>query len=341
MIKCITKYKTFKENWLYHLNNSVTNPYELLELLSLNQYKSLILGTKARILFPLRVPRKFIKLMTIGNPQDPLLLQVITNSREFDNILGYSSDPLNEQNNIIPGLLHKYKNRVLMLVKGSCAINCRYCFRRHFPYHNNQGNKTNWQMAINYINMHSELDEIIFSGGDPLMAKDSELSWLINMLANIAHIKRLRIHTRLPIVIPERITNDLCHILDNTRLQVLLVTHINHMQEISNELYHSMKKLRKIGVTLLNQSVLLRNINDNVQTLANLNNSLFDIGILPYYLHVLDKVQGTAHFFVSDEEARKLVRQLLTMLSGYLIPKLTREISGKPSKIPLDLELSE
>ncbi len=268
-------------------------------------------------------------------------MQVLTSRQEFIDAPGYSTDPLDEQNNVVPGLLHKYKNRALLLVKGGCAVNCRYCFRRHFPYQDNQGNKRNWQAALEYIADHPELDEIIFSGGDPLMAKDHELAWLIAELEKIPHLRRLRIHSRLPVVIPARITDVLCQLLGETRLQVLLVTHINHAQEIDDALRDAMHKLKRAGVTLLNQSVLLRGVNDNAQTLATLSNALFDAGILPYYLHVLDKVQGAAHFFVSDEEARALMRNLLPLVSGYLVPKLAREIGGEPSKTPLDLQLKQ
>ncbi|AKC32572.1 lysine 2 3-aminomutase YjeK [Candidatus Pantoea carbekii] len=334
----MTTHSHLNKNWIQQLSNVVTDPHELLKMLALDQHKNLIIGANARTLFPLRVPLSFIQRMTIGNPQDPLLLQVLTSSQEFNNVIGYHTDPLNEYNSmIIPNLLHKYKNRVLLLTKGACAINCRYCFRRYFPYQHFPFNKSSWKIAINYISSHLELDEVILSGGDPLMAKDHELAWLVKLLSNIPHLKRLRIHSRLPVVIPSRITEQLCEIFFRTRLQVLLVSHINHKQEINSDLYYSMKMLTQSGVTLLNQSVLLRNVNDKAETLANLSNSLFDIGILPYYLHVLDKVKGTAHFFVSDDQACALVRELLTMVSGYMVPKLTREIIGELSKTPLDL----
>lgn len=341
MVHIVTLNSIGKDDWLQQLVDVVTDPTELLQLLSLDHYIDLVAGIDARTLFALRVPRAFIQRMTIGDKQDPLLLQVLTSCQEFNNSPGYSIDPLDEQNCIVPGLLHKYRNRVLLLVKGGCAVNCRYCFRRYFPYQENPGNKVNWQVAIDYITLHPELDEIIFSGGDPLMAKDHELAWLVQSLAKIPHLKRLRIHSRLPVVIPARITKGLCQILSGTRLNVLLVSHINHMQEIDDALRHGMQMLKRAGVTLLNQSVLLRNVNDKAQTLANLSNALFDTGILPYYLHVLDKVQGTAHFFVSDDKARMLVRQLITMVSGYMVPKLVREIIGEPSKTQIDLQLRQ
>ncbi|KFD21068.1 lysine 2,3-aminomutase [Tatumella ptyseos ATCC 33301] len=326
---------------MQQLTEVVTEPDELLKLLDLEHLPALQAGTGARRLFALRVPRAFIRKMEKGNPQDPLLLQVITQQEEFISTPGYSIDPLEEQQNAVPGLLHKYRNRALLLVKGGCAVNCRYCFRRHFPYQDNQGNKRNWQAALDYIRHHPELDEIIFSGGDPLMAKDHELDWLISELEAIPHILRLRIHSRLPVVIPDRITPGLCQRLSQTRLQVIMVTHINHANEIDPALTEAMARLKRAGVLLLNQGVLLKGINDSAATLAALSNALFNAGILPYYLHVLDKVQGAAHFYVSDEEARKIMRELLAMISGYLVPKLAREIGGEPSKTPLDLQLRQ
>ncbi|TNV11983.1 EF-P beta-lysylation protein EpmB [Buttiauxella sp. B2] len=330
-----------REDWLTQLADVITDPDDLLHILDLDADKELLAGRDARRLFALRVPRAFVARMEKGNPNDPLLRQVLTSKDEFIAAPGFSTDPLEEQHSVVPGLLHKYRNRALLLVKGGCAVNCRYCFRRHFPYSDNQGNKRNWQAAIAYISEHPELDEIIFSGGDPLMAKDHELDWLISELEAIPHIKRLRIHSRLPIVIPARITETLAARLARSRLQVLLVNHINHANEIGDEFRAAMQNLRHAGVTLLNQSVLLREVNDNAQTLADLSNALFDAGVMPYYLHVLDKVQGAAHFMVNDDEARMIMRELLTLISGYMVPKLAREIGGEPSKTPLDLQLRQ
>ncbi|MEY8770155.1 EF-P beta-lysylation protein EpmB [Erwinia sp. ACCC 02193] len=341
MAHIVTLNTPSREEWLHQLADVITDPDELLQLLGLDSHPELRGGANARRLFALRVPRAFAARMQKGDPQDPLLLQVITQSQEFIDAPGYSTDPLDEQSSVVPGLLHKYHNRALLLVKGGCAVNCRYCFRRHFPYSDNQGNKRNWQQALEYIRQQPQLDEIIFSGGDPLMAKDSELAWLITELEQIPHVKRLRIHTRLPVVIPARITAALCQRLAETRLQTLLVTHINHAREIDDELREAMRQLKRAGVTLLNQSVLLRGINNSAATLAELSNALFDAGILPYYLHVLDKVQGAAHFYVSDEQARNIMRELLSQVSGYMVPKLAREIGGEPSKTPLDLQLRQ
>ncbi|AUQ41204.1 EF-P beta-lysylation protein EpmB [Yersinia ruckeri] len=341
MANIVTRNMPIREDWLQQLADVITDPDELLCLLALNEHAELRQGTAARRLFPLRVPRAFVARMRSGDAKDPLLLQVLTAREEFIAVPGFTDDPLDEQRSVVPGLLHKYHNRALLLVKGGCAVNCRYCFRRHFPYQDNQGNKANWQQALDYIAQHPELDEIIFSGGDPLMAKDHELDWLITQLESIAHIKRLRIHTRLPVVIPARITSTLCQRLLDSRLQVLLVTHINHPNEIDQSLCDSMARLKQAGVTLLNQSVLLRDVNNDPDVLAALSHALFNAGILPYYIHVLDKVQGAAHFMVDDDEARLLIKGLLSRVSGYLVPRLAREIGGEPSKTPLDLRLAQ
>ncbi|WP_318442434.1 EF-P beta-lysylation protein EpmB [Photobacterium leiognathi] len=327
-----------EQNWLNDLSNAISDPFTLLKLLKIDPtpWEN---GLAARKLFALRVPLSFVDKMEIGNPYDPLLRQILPLAQEFEVHQGYSVDPLEEQQNEIPGLLHKYHNRVLLIVKGGCAVNCRYCFRRHFPYSDNKGNKRQWQQSLEYIAAHAEINEVILSGGDPLMAKDHELQWLIEHIAAIPHIKRLRIHSRLPVVIPNRITNALCQILSETRLQTILVTHINHANEIDDALKTAMQKLKQANVTLLNQGVLLKGVNDSVAALTDLSETLFDAGIQPYYLHVLDRVQGAAHFMVDDEIARQLMAGLITKVSGYLVPKLTREIGGRASKTPLDLLL--
>ncbi|WP_318510993.1 EF-P beta-lysylation protein EpmB [Photobacterium leiognathi] len=327
-----------EQNWLNDLSNAISDPFTLLKLLKIDPtpWEN---GLAARKLFALRVPLSFVDKMEIGNPYDPLLRQILPLAQEFEVHQGYSVDPLEEQQNEIPGLLHKYHNRVLLIVKGGCAVNCRYCFRRHFPYNDNKGNKRQWQQSLEYIAEHPEINEVILSGGDPLMAKDHELQWLIEHIAAISHIKRLRIHSRLPVVIPNRITDALCQILTETRLQTILVTHINHANEIDDALKTAMQKLKQANVTLLNQGVLLKGVNDSVAALTDLSETLFDAGIQPYYLHVLDRVQGAAHFMVDDEIARQLMAGLITKVSGYLVPKLTREIGGRASKTPLDLLL--
>lgn len=332
------KVESVEQNWIKQLSNSFTDPIKLLKHLQIDPapFRE---GIEARKLFSQRVPVNFVDRMEKGNPNDPLLRQVLPIANEFQKQDGYSEDPLEEQSNAIPGLLHKYKNRALLIVKGGCAVNCRYCFRRHFPYQDNKGNKSVWQQSLDYIANCKDLNEVILSGGDPLMAKDHELKWLIDEISTIPHIKRLRIHSRLPVVIPARITTELCQMLANSRLQVVIVTHINHPNEIHFELKLAIEKLKQSNVTLLNQGVLLKGVNDSVATQQALSESLFDAGILPYYLHVLDKVQGAAHFYVSDQQAREIMAGLIKEVSGYLVPKLAREIGGRASKTPLDLHL--
>jgi EF-P beta-lysylation protein EpmB len=333
-----------EQNWLSELTNGISDPEALLNYLEIpsdqwprNANGMVCFAAKAG--FAQRVPRPFVHRMEKGNIDDPLLRQVLPSPQELVIHPGYSSDPLAEQGNPQPGLLHKYRNRALLILKGGCAVNCRYCFRRHFPYDENKGSKAVWQQSIDYITQHAELNEVILSGGDPLMAKDHELAWLIGAIEQIPHIQRLRIHSRLPVVIPARITDALCQTLQATRLGVVFVAHINHPNEIDDALVTAVAKLKESGVTLLNQGVLLRGVNDSADVQVALNEALFDAGILPYYLHVLDKVQGAAHFYVSDPQAKQIMAEVISRMSGYMVPKLTREVSGKASKTPLDLGL--
>lgn len=319
------------ENWLQILASAVSDPQILLEKLNLPA-EAFAEDIQARRLFALRVPQPFIDKMEIGNPQDPLFLQVMSSAQEFLPAEGFSQDPLQEQQPAAPNILHKYHNRVLLMVKGGCAVNCRYCFRRHFPYDQTKGNKENWQKALDYIAANPQIEEVILSGGDPLMAKDRELAWLLKQLENIPHLQRLRIHTRLPVVIPQRITEEFCDLLQQNRLAVVMVTHINHPNEIDERFRSAMQKLKNAGVVLLNQAVLLKGINDNANTLKTLSEALFQAGILPYYLHLLDKVEGASHFYLSDESAVEIYRELQRITSGYLVPKLAREIAGEPNK---------
>ena len=318
-------------DWTEYLATAVSDPIQLLTLLNLplEPYQQHL---AARRLFAMRVPMPFINKMEKGNANDPLFLQVMTDAAEFLQTPGFVKDPLQEQDNAIPNLLHKYHNRVLLMVKGGCAVNCRYCFRRHFPYEDNPGNKANWRKALDYIAQHSEIEEVIFSGGDPLMAKDRELAWLLKQLNQIPHLKTVRIHSRLPVVIPQRITPELCRLLADSPLNKVLVLHINHANEIDELLSKQLQPLKQAGVTLLNQSVLLKGINDDAHILKALNDKLFATGILPYYLHLLDKVEGASHFWIDDERALAIYRQLITLSSGYLVPKLAREIAGEKSK---------
>lgn len=337
MAQIITR---IKENlhtcWQKELANVVTAPEKLLEMLNISPADYLE-HNKARALFPVRVPRPFIERMELSNPRDPLLLQVMPHSDEFKEMPGFVNDPLGEHDTVAEGLLHKYKHRVLMIVKAGCAVNCRYCFRRHFPYQDNSPNKQRWQHAINYIKQNVEINEVIFSGGDPLMANDQHLAWLIGEIEAIKHIKRLRIHTRFPVVIPQRITNEFCQLLKKSRLKVVMVWHINHANEIDQAIISAVKKLATAGVTQFNQSVLLKDINDSANIQIALCEALFDAGILPYYLHVLDYVQGAAHFDVAENKAIDIAKQMMAVLPGFLMPKVVREIAGETNKTPLNL----
>jgi EF-P beta-lysylation protein EpmB len=321
--------------WQDQLANSIRNPEQLLKLLDLDP--SLLDGAlKAHQDFPLRVPLPYLQRINKGDPTDPLLRQVLPLGNELLAAPGYSEDPLDEQSaNPIPGLVHKYHGRVLLIVSPNCAINCRYCFRRHFPYQDNKPGRNEWQQALSYIANDSSISEVIFSGGDPLAASDKQLKWLTENVAQIDHVKRLRVHTRLPIVIPDRITNSCLQWLTCTRLKTSMVIHSNHPNELDTAVAHALNQLKGAGVTLLNQTVLLSGINDSLPVLQQLSERLFDIGVLPYYLHQLDRINGAAHFEVSDAQAKLLVSELMATLPGYLVPKLVREMPNVKYKAPL------
>lgn len=320
--------------WQQALAECITNPQELFALLELPYQKEIFASQH----FPLRVPRSFVARMTKGNPQDPLLQQVLPTLKEQDCLPGFSLDPLGEkQASPITGLLHKYHGRVLVILTGACAIHCRYCFRRHFPYALHKTNPKTWNILLSYIERDPSITEVILSGGDPLVLPDETLEQLAFKIAQIPHVKRLRVHTRLLVTIPERITPMLMAWLTQTRLTPILVTHINHPNEIDISLKEGFVALKKAGITLLNQTVLLKGINDTTSCLTELSQKLFDYQILPYYLHVMDKVSGAAHFEVSEKKAKLLLKTILEQLPGYLVPKLVREEAGGKSKTILNV----
>ncbi len=287
--------------------------------------------------FPLRVPKGFVARMQISDPNDPLLRQVLPIKNENEQKTGYLLDPVGDLK-VMPqaGLLHKYKGRALLVTTGACAIHCRYCFRRHFPYSDANTGKESWERTLTYLSQHSDITEIILSGGDPLSLSDQRFATMIQSLTALSHIQRIRLHTRLPIVIPERVTPSLLKVL-STIPQAVVVVHVNHPNELDDTVYSAMQQLRKAGVTLLNQAVLLRGVNDSESTLVKLSEALFRCGILPYYLHMLDPVQGAQHFAVKQSRAQALHTHLMQHLPGYLVPKLVREISGEASKTPVSL----
>jgi len=317
-------------SWQKILADGFANTQQLLQYLELPVSLGSLAAEKQ---FKTRVPRSFAERMQRGNPDDPLLMQVLASTNELIEVDGYVADPLRETTtNPLQGMIHKYHGRVLLTVAGACAVNCRYCFRRHFPYENNNPGSKGWGKVIDYINNNVDIHEVIFSGGDPLLAADSVLHDLIVQLTAIPHVKTLRIHTRIPIVLPERITGSLLAILAESSLRKVIVLHCNHAQEIDNKVKQACSDLQGIGCHLLNQSVLLKGINDCPVILAELSESLFDCGILPYYLHLLDKVAGAAHFDIPVDMALSIHQQLKLLLPGYLVPRLAREEPGKGSK---------
>ncbi|WP_027858859.1 EF-P beta-lysylation protein EpmB [Marinobacterium jannaschii] len=324
--------------WQKVLSQAIASPAELLQQLQLPQ--SLLADANiSSELFALRVPEPFLRRIRPGDPNDPLLLQVLPLQAEQQKISGYVTDPLQEADaNHRDGLIHKYNGRVLLILTGACAINCRYCFRRHFPYQDNRLGPEQWQSVLDYIEADQGISEVIFSGGDPLAVPDSRLRKMIADLEQIPHLRRLRIHTRLPVMIPQRVTPELLDILQNSRLKTVMVLHSNHANEIDDEVREAIRLLRRADVQMLNQAVLLRGINNSVAVLKTLSESLFDAGVLPYYLFVFDPVEGAAHFDISDADAQRLMSQLQGELPGYLVPKLAREIPGRNAKtlLPVD-----
>lgn len=287
--------------------------------------------------FPLRVPRGFVDCMEKGNPDDPLLRQILPIEDELVNYPGYNADPVGDLNAVAAaGVIHKYQGRVLLIATGACAVHCRYCFRRNFPYGEQQLSSQKLQQAIGYIAEHSDISEVILSGGDPLLLNDDKLGFLLQQLANINHVHRIRLHSRVPIVLPARITDSLLAHLSNSNKQVVMVLHSNHGNELSSSVAEACLKIRERGITLLNQSVLLKAVNDDAQTLCGLSEKLFSLGVLPYYLHLLDHASGTGHFAVDDDTAKQLLEQMQRQLPGYLVPKLVREQAGAAYKLPIN-----
>ena len=303
------------------------------ELLTFLQLPHSLADNIAEQQFKTRVPRGFAARMQPGNRYDPLLLQVLAVNEELKLTDGFIVDPLAEITAIpLSGLIHKYHGRVLLTLTGACAINCRYCFRRHFPYQDNNPGRSGWKDAVDYIAKDARIHEVILSGGDPLLAKDNLLSDLFTQLAAISHVRTVRIHTRIPVVLPERVNESFLHLLAETRLHKVVVLHSNHPHELDKNVLDACAALRHTGCHLLNQTVLLAGVNDNAVTLAELSERLFSFGVLPYYLHLLDKVHGAAHFDVSVQQALSIFQQLQTLLPGYLVPRLVREEAGKKHK---------
>jgi len=317
-------------DWQKELKYAFHNSQQLIEYLKLseNDFSQRLRTEKS---FSLRVPRPYVEQMRKGDPADPLLRQVLPLQLENEVVENFSSDPVGDQYaKKMSGFLQKYQGRVLLMPTAACAIHCRYCFRRNYPY-----STLDKMAALNAIHEDSSIIEVILSGGDPLILSDKYLTDLIKKIANISHIKRLRLHTRLPIVLPQRVTQTLLTALTETRLKTVMIIHANHPNEISEKVSQALQDLAQANIILLNQSVLLHDVNDNAQTLIALSEILFENRVLPYYLHILDRASGTAHFEVSENKALKLMEEMRVALSGFLIPKLVREIAKMPYKKPL------
>ncbi len=326
--------------WKKLLSNAIEDPAQLLSLLELTP-EQLNSRVDFQQKFVQKVPMPFIERMVKGNPNDPLLLQVLPLIEENQEVNGFSKDPLQEQrltkSKQIPGLLHKYQSRVLFMLATHCAINCRYCFRREYPYTENRASRNDWQLLKDYIKANPQVNEVIISGGDPLAVNDAYLTDFIEFIESIPQIIRLRIHTRLPIVIPQRVTSRLLQLPQKSRLQMVMVIHCNHPNEINDDVANALILLDKAGYQLLSQSVLLKEINDSSDTLATLSEKLFAARVQPYYLHLLDRVKGTYHFDLNQKRALTIMRQLQSKLAGFLVPKLVREEAGKTSKSLINL----
>jgi len=321
-----------KQAWQIALANVIKDPKELLKQLGLSD-KLTAIDDDILKKFPLRVPQNYINKMRYGDVDDPLLRQVfplIDESLEVDNFV---NDPVGDNLAITaPGILQKYHGRALLVTTGACAIHCRYCFRRHFPYGDSNPLASQWRQTLATLREDLSINEVILSGGDPLILNDSKLASMVADLEKIPHLKRLRIHTRLPIVLPKRVDQHLLNWIQQTSLQVIMVIHANHANEIDGEVEQVIRKLHDANCQLLNQAVLLKGVNNNVTTLYDLSERLSDINVQPYYLHLLDPVAGASHFDVSEQDGIKLIAQLRTMLPGYLVPRLVREQQGEASK---------
>lgn len=317
-----------EDEWRGILQNSIRDPKSLQIALGLNPEQIRWIDKPS---FEVFVPQPFLDRIEPGNPNDPLLLQVAPSVQEQVEVTGYTADPLNERKSVVaPRVLQKYPGRVLYVVASACPIHCRYCFRRHFPYHEHRVAPV--EPLLSVLRKDSSIFEVILSGGDPLILPNDQLEHLIAEISSVPHVRCIRIHTRFGVVLPQRITTGLLDVLAVERPKIVVVTHINHPNEIDNNVELASKALNSAGVTMLNQSVLLKAVNDSPKVLEQLSWNLFKIGVLPYYLHLLDRVAGTSHFDLPREHARSIYRGLQSSVPGYLAPRLVREIPDRDSK---------
>jgi EF-P beta-lysylation protein EpmB len=327
--------ETVSDDWHQALAKAIRDPDELIDLLRLpNDCREP--ARRVAKLFPLLVPRSFVSRMRPGDSRDPLLLQVLPLGAEEQIVEGFANDAVGDaEAHRAPGLLQKYAGRALMITTGACAIHCRYCFRRAYPYGDEPRRMADWQPAFDVLAADETIHEAILSGGDPLMLTDQRLADIVSRLEAIPHLTRLRVHSRLPIVLPERVTETLVDILLSNRLAPIVVVHANHPLELEGTCAAALGRLVRSGITVLNQAVLLRGVNDNADALTELSERLINLGVVPYYLHQLDRVAGTAHFEVTEATGRELIAELRRRLPGYAVPQFVREIPGEASKTPL------
>lgn len=318
------------QRWQKILSQGFSSVSALCQYLELPQPKDSALAEHS---FATLIPKGFVDRMQKGNACDPLLLQVMPQASEMQAQAGFVEDPLEERpRNVIPGLIHKYHGRVLLTFTGACAVNCRYCFRRHFPYQENNLGRLGWSAVFDYLRQHPSVGELILSGGDPLLASDTTWQSFLEALLHIPHIHTLRIHSRIPVVLPERLNEKWLALMEGLPLKKVLVIHANHPNEINEPVQQALQQFTSIKGVLLNQSVLLKNVNDTAHTLIALSHKLFDCGVLPYYLHTLDKVKGSAHFNVASADIARIYKEMQGKLPGYLLPKLVKEEGGQGSK---------
>jgi EF-P beta-lysylation protein EpmB len=322
-------------SWQAEIREAVRDAHELCRRLGLPA--EMAVGPWASLeKFPVFVPPSFLARIRPGDPHDPLLRQVLPVAEEADEVPGFTADPVGDSDaKLASGVLQKYRGRALLIATGSCAVHCRYCFRRHFPYEETPHSSAAWDAALALVAQDSTIPEVILSGGDPLMLVDSRLAAFVEKIEAIGHVTRLRIHTRLPIVVPARVTHELIAMLVASRLSTVVVIHANHAQELAEDVAAALERLRHAGVLLLNQAVLLRGVNDSVEAQQALSERLIELGVVPYYLHQLDRVAGAAHFEVPIEEGRKIIEELRTRLPGYMVPRYVQEIAGEASKTVL------
>lgn len=326
-----TAFAPKQTGWRDQLRHAVRDPATLLARLDLDPDRAAPAGR-----FPVLVPEALLARMRPGDPDDPLLRQVLPHASESEMAPGYTDDPVGDRaSSAARGVLHKYRGRVLLVTTGACAVHCRYCFRQAFPYASEHASSGRWQAAIDYIAADSSIEEVILSGGDPLMLPTRRLQELTERLSGIGHIRRLRIHTRMPVILPDRITPDLCEWLSQLPWSVVTVVHANHAREFDASVDDALGRIRQTGTHVLTQAVLLAGINDCSDALSDLMRRGFEAGALPYYLHLLDPVRGAQRFEADEQRAKELILTLRRALSGYLVPRLVREVAGEPYKLPV------